>query len=59
MNSADVMVTEKVEVVIPELAYLLLFVAAIMSLVTSVFIMKYIQFLYKKANALKSTEEEL
>ena len=59
MSSADVMVTEKVEVVIPELAYLLLFVAAIMSLVTSAFIMKYIQFLYQKANAIKSKEEDL
>jgi parallel beta-helix repeat protein len=59
MSSTDVIITEKVEVVIPELAYLLLFVAAIMSLVTSVFIVKYIQFLYKKANAIKSKEEEL
>ena len=59
MNSADVMVTEKVEVVIPELAYLLLFVAAIMSLVTSAFIIKYIQFLYQKANAIKTKEEDI
>ena len=59
MNSADVMVTEKVEVVIPELAYLLLFVAVIMSLVTSAFVMKYVQYLYQKANAIKSTEGEL
>jgi len=49
MSSADTVITEKVEIVIPELGYLLLFIATIMSLITSIFVTKYIIYLYEES----------
>lgn len=49
MSSTDAIITEKVEIVIPELGYLLLFIATIMSIITSIFVTKYIIYLYEES----------
>lgn len=53
LTSGDVFVTETVEIVIPELAYLLLFIAVIMSLITAIFMIKYIIYLYDESQKKK------
>ena len=49
LNSSDVFVTEATEIVIPELAYLFLFVGVTMTLLTTAFATKYIVYLYGEA----------
>ena len=49
LTTTDTFVTEKTEIMIPELAYLLLFIATIMTLVTAIFFTKYILYLYEES----------
>lgn len=49
LNSADVPLTNKDGLVIPELSYILLFIAVIMSLITAIFIIKYVMYLYDES----------
>ncbi len=49
ISSTDEILTEKTEIVIPELAYLLLFISVSMILITAVFCSKYVLYLYEES----------
>lgn len=49
LNATGVFKTEEVEIVIPELAYLLLFIGTIMTLITIIFATKYLIYLYEQS----------
>ena len=48
-NVVQITSAANTEIVIPELAYLLLFIATIMTLITAIFITKYVVYLYEAA----------
>ena len=54
LTSTDTILTEKTEIIIPELAYLLLFIATIMTLITAIFFTKYIIYLYEESQKKRS-----
>ena len=54
LTSTDSIITEKTEIIIPELAYLLLFIATIMTLITAIFFTKYIIYLYEESQKKRS-----